>query len=246
MTYIDLNCDLGEGIGNDAAIIPFISSANIACGFHAGDEDTMRRTVDLAMQYDVAVGAHPGFNDKANFGRTNQQLEGNELFDLVTQQVYALQHICREQGAKLRHVKPHGALYNMAAASRDMSVIIAAAIKEVDAELRLFGLSGSFLISEARAAGLGTASEVFADRTYLEDGSLTPRSMPGAVIKSEELALEQALQMVTTGKVYAITGELAPILAETVCLHGDGGHAAAFAKRINQSFIQHQLIIRYP
>ncbi|UYQ95317.1 LamB/YcsF family protein [Chitinophaga horti] len=246
MHYIDLNCDMGEGIGNDAAIMPFISSSNIACGAYAGDEHTMRSTVDLAMQYDVAIGAHPGFNDKANFGRTNQQLEGNELYDLITSQVYALHHICREQGAKLHHVKPHGALYNMAATSREMSVIIAGAIKDVDPELKLYGLSGSLLISEATNAGLTAVSEVFADRSYLDDGTLSPRSMPGAVIKSEDLAVEQVIQMVTTGKVTAITGDIVPIIAETICLHGDGEHAAAFAQRINQSLRDHRLIIRYP
>lgn len=246
MAYIDLNCDLGEGIGNDAAIMPYISSANIACGFHAGDEDSIRTAIDLALQYDVAIGAHPGFNDKANFGRTALHLKGNELYDLITAQVYAMQHVCREKGAVLQHVKPHGALYNMAAASPEMAVIIAGAIKDVDESLCLYGLSGSHLIIEAQKAGLTTASEVFADRTYMDDGSLSPRGMPGAVIKNEAAVVAQVTQMVTEKSVTTIMGNVIPIVAETICLHGDGEHAVSFAKLINQTLINNRLIIRYP
>lgn len=246
MTKIDLNCDMGEGIGNDAAIMPYISSANIACGYHAGNQATMNATVELAITHNVAIGAHPGFKDKANFGRTEQLLSTAALYDLVTTQVYAMYIICKHKGAVLRHVKPHGALYNMAAASQPMSAIIAQAVKDVDDSLCLYGLSNSYLLSEATAAGLRTAAEVFADRTYQDDGALTPRKQPGALITSEAAALAQVLQMVQQQTVTTTTGKVVPISADTICLHGDGKHAAAFAKLINQTLTDHQLIIRYP
>jgi UPF0271 protein len=232
MTYIDLNCDMGEGMDTDAAIMPFISSANIACGYHAGNQDTMIRTVTLALEHQVAVGAHPGFADKENFGRTAQHLSDTALYELVASQLDIMQAVCRTAGAVMRHVKPHGALYNMAAKSPDMARIIAKAVKDTDPSLCLFGLSNSWLIKTAAEAGLKTASEVFADRTYQQDGSLTPRHLPNALIESEEQALQQVLQMVNLQQVTTVDGQIIPLIAETICLHGDGAHAVAFAKAV--------------
>jgi len=232
MKYIDLNCDMGEGMQTDAGIMPFISSANIACGYHAGDADTLKRTVDLALAHNVAVGAHPGFADKANFGRTEQHLSDAALYDLVADQLYLVQSVCRSAGAQMRHVKPHGALYNMAAKTPAMARIIAKAVKEVDPSLCFFGLSNSWLIKAALETGLKTASEVFADRTYQDDGSLTPRSLPNAMIEHEEQALQQVLQMVTLQQVTSVSGKVVPLTAETICLHGDGPHAVSFARAV--------------
>jgi len=246
MAYIDLNCDMGEGLDTDGAIMPFISSANIACGYHAGNKDTMQHTATLAVQHKVAIGAHPGFADKENFGRTEQHLTDNALYDLVTTQVYALQVICRSLHAPLVHVKPHGALYNMAAKDANMARIIAKAVHDVDKKLCLFGLSNSQLITAAKGAGLKTASEVFADRTYQDDGSLTPRSQANALIDSEEQAIQQVLQMVSRQKVTTVNGHTIPLIADTICIHGDGAHAVAFARAVHAALHDHHLIIRHP
>src|SRR4051794_15257632 len=180
MPTIDLNCDMGEGfgpwpMGNDAQLMKYISSANVACGFHAGDPSTMRRTVEMAVENNVAVGAHPGYPDLQGFGRRNMSLSADEVHDIVLYQVAALMGICEASGTSLHHVKPHGALYNQAARSEHLSRAIAKAVKSLNGDLVLFGLSGSSMIGESQKLGLRTASEVFADRTYLSDGSLTPR-----------------------------------------------------------------------
>jgi UPF0271 protein len=222
---------MGEGMSNDAALMPFISSANIACGAHAGDEHTMQQTVALALQYGVAIGAHPSFDDKENFGRTEMQLTTDEVYTLVQQQVQSLDKICIAAGAKLHHVKPHGALYNMAAKDATLSAAIAKAIFDINPALILYGLSGSHLISEAKKIGLKTASEVFADRTYREDGSLTPRSQPNALIEDEAIAMQQILQFVQQKTVTSTGGKIISLQADTICIHGDGKHAVAFAKR---------------
>ncbi|SFD23679.1 UPF0271 protein [Chitinophaga sp. CF118] len=246
MTYIDLNCDMGEGMDTDAAIMPFISSTNIACGYHAGNQDTIIRTITLALLYKVAVGAHPGFADKENFGRKEHHLTDSELYDLITTQLYAVQSICHSLGTPMRHVKPHGALYNMAAKTPAMAHVIAQAIKDTDPELCLFGLSNSWLIKAGAEAGLKTASEVFADRTYQEDGSLTPRSEPNALIESEEQALQQVLQMITQQHVTTVNGQTIPLTTETICLHGDGAHATEFARTLHTTLTQQSLIIQHP
>ena len=182
---VDLNCDMGEGIGNDAAIMPFISSANIACGYHAGDEETMKQIVELCIKHNVAIGAHPSFDDKKTFGRTDMHLPASEIYNLVTKQIHLLDKIAKQQGASLHHVKPHGALYNMSAKDTELATTIASAIKDVDAKLILYGLSNSYSIVKANELGLKSANEVFADRTYQDDGSLTPRSQPNALIEDE-------------------------------------------------------------
>jgi UPF0271 protein len=244
MTCCDLNCDIGEGIGNDAAIIPYITSANIACGYHAGDEDTMRATVLLAKEYGVAIGAHPSFEDRENFGRTEIKASATEVYLLVKKQLEILHSVVIENAASLHHVKPHGALYNLAAREAMLAKAIVTAVKEFDPALILYGLSGSYLIKEAEAAGLKTASEVFADRTYQDDGTLTSRTQANALIEKEEQSLQQVVQMVKKGIVTSTTGKKLSIAAETICLHGDGKNAAGFAKAIYNKLVAEGIEVR--
>lgn len=225
-------------IENDLALLPCISSLNIACGFHAGDPHTMHELVAAALDAGVAIGAHPSFNDRDNFGRSNRSLSPEKVYDLIVYQVGALQAFLQVHGAVLHHVKPHGALYNMAAADHVLATATCKAIRDIDANIILYGLSGSELIKAAEQAGLNTASEVFADRTYEDDGSLTPRSQPNALITDESLAIAQVLQMVQQGTVTTVTGNTIPIVAETICIHSDGLHALAFAQHIKQALKQ--------
>jgi UPF0271 protein len=243
---IDLNCDMGEGMTTDASIMPFISSANIACGYHAGDVDTMKRTIALCLQHKVAIGAHPGFNDKENFGRINQQLSDQELYDLVAEQLLIIQQLCKVAGTTLHHVKPHGALYNMAAKNQHMSTILAKAVYEFDPSLFYYGLSNSFMITEAKNLGLKTVNEVFADRTYQVNGSLTPRTEKNALIEDTEIALAQVLQMVQSNTVKTIQGKEISLQPQTICLHGDGPHAVDFAKVIYQKLKNNSIHIQAP
>jgi UPF0271 protein len=237
---IDLNCDMGEGIGNDAAIMPFISSANIACGYHAGDEVTLKKTIKLCLEHNVAIGAHPGFADKPNFGRNEIQLNESELYQLIHDQLVIMQTACNVLGATLHHVKPHGALYNMASKDEHMSKTIVQAIYDFNPHLIYYGLSGSVMISVATAIGLKTANEVFADRTYQPDGTLTPRKHHNALINNAEEAVQQVRQMITKQSVTAIDGSVFPLKADTVCVHGDGAHAVEIAQAIATWFkLQH-------
>ena len=233
MFTVDINCDMGEGAGNDEMIMPFISSASIACGYHAGDEKTMRTTANLCMDYNVAIGAHPSFNDRANFGRTEMHITAEQAFRLVTEQLELLSRIVKH--AKLHHVKPHGALYNMAATDSSLAEAIAKAVKNFDESLILYGLSGSYSISEARKAGLKTASEVFADRRYKDDGMLTSRKQQDALIENTDEAVTQVLQMIRLQTVTTKMGNQVPVIAETICIHGDGKNAVAFAGSIHKA-----------
>lgn len=232
---VDLNCDLGEGCDNDAELMKFISSANIACGGHTGDLDTMRRTVELALKNNVAIGAHPGYNDRENFGRLSQELGRDEIIALITEQIAALQIVCDEFDTRLTHVKPHGALYNQSAKNTEIATAIAEAVMLVDPQLVLFGLASSHSITEAQRIGLRTASEFFADRTYNSDGSLTPRTEPNAMITDTKTSLEQVLNTVKYGRVRSLYAIMVAIEPETICIHGDGEHAVEFAKTISQS-----------
>lgn len=225
---------MGEGIGYDENIMPFISSANIACGYHAGDAEMMQQTLILAKKYGVAAGAHPSFYDRKYFGRTEVDLPLNKIYELVQQQLSVLKEIAKKQEVILHHVKPHGALYNMAAKDPAIAKAIAFAVKEFDENLVLFGLSGSHSITEAQKLGLKTKSEVFADRTYQDDGSLTPRSQANALVNDVSIVVQQVQQMVQSKKVTTATGKIIPIVAETICIHGDGEHAVAFAKAIHE------------
>lgn len=233
MLSIDLNCDMGEGMGNDAAIMPYISSVNIACGVYAGDAATMQQTIDLALKYNAAIGAHPGFADKANFGRTEMQLSEEGYYNLVREQLLLIQKFIDDAGAAMHHVKPHGALYNMSAKDYKLAVIIAKAVKDHNQNLILYGLSNSHSINAAVATGLNTASEVFADRTYTDDGTLTPRSNAGALITDGMQSVQQVLQMVVQQTVTSINGKTIPVKAETICIHGDSQNAPAFGKLIS-------------
>ncbi|MFN3299731.1 MAG: 5-oxoprolinase subunit PxpA [Sediminibacterium sp.] len=244
MHTIDINCDLGEGFPNDKALMKFISSANIACGYHAGDINTIKSTIAYCVENGVAIGAHPGFNDKANFGRTEMQLSDCELYDLVAEQITLMQETCKKMGASLHHVKPHGALYNMAAKNATMSYIIAGVIKELEPQLVLYGLSNSYMISEAEALHIKTASEVFADRTYNAKGQLTPRSEPNAMIHTTENALAQVLKMIEHKTVIATDGSVVPLEAETICIHGDGDHAVSFATSIYTAMHANNILIK--
>jgi len=245
MLTIDINCDMGEStalwdyrIEKDIALLRYLSSVNLACGFHAGDAHTMHTLVEAALTAGLAIGAHPGFADRENFGRSNIVLPPEKIYDIIIYQLGALDAFLKIHGARLRHVKPHGALYNMAAKDRVMADAICRAVKDYDDRLLLVGLSGSKLISAAQAIELQSRSEVFADRSYAPDGSLTPRSSPGALIASEEASLQQVLQMIQQGTVTATNGQQVPIIAETVCLHGDGEHALPFAQRIYNTLKQ--------
>lgn len=232
---IDLNCDLGEGAGDDAALMPLMTSANIACGAHAGDEATMRATVRLALRHGVAIGAHPGFADREHFGRRERVLSPGELARLVQSQVLALRRIAHEEGARVVHVKPHGALYNLAAKDARVADVIAEAVAGVDADLWLYGLAGGELLKAGSARGLRVASEVFADRTYQADGSLTPRGRADALLTDVAASVAQVLEMVRGGRVRATTGEAVAITADTLCLHGDGEQATALARAVRSA-----------
>ncbi|WP_105663234.1 5-oxoprolinase subunit PxpA [Cronobacter dublinensis] len=240
---IDLNADLGEGCGNDALLMPLISSANIACGFHAGDAQTMRESVRLALAHGVAIGAHPGFADRENFGRTAMQLPPETIYAETLYQVGALAAIARAEGGRLTHVKPHGMLYNQAAKDAALADAIARAVKDFDAALLLVGLAGSELIRAGARHQLVTREEVFADRGYLADGLLVPRSEPGALIEDDDEAVSRTLSMVLEGRVRSREGAWAAVNAQTVCLHGDGAHALAFARRLRDVFDARQIPI---
>ena len=225
---------MGEGVGNDEQLMPFISSASIACGYHAGDEMTMQNTVNLCLHHNVAIGAHPSFKDRKNFGRNEMTISPEEVYHLITEQLTVLLKIVKQKNAILHHVKPHGALYNMAAKDILLAAAIGKAVKNFDDTLILYGLAGSHSISEAKRTGLKTAGEVFADRTYQDDGSLTPRTQANALIENTDKAIEQVLQMIKDRKITSVTGKQISILAETICIHGDGKHAVEFARTINQ------------
>lgn len=249
MLSVDLNCDMGESFGawqmgcGDAALMDFVSSVNIACGFHAGDASVIRQTVETAISKNVAIGAHPSFPDLQGFGRRDLKMSAGEVFDIVLYQIAAVKGICEAHGAKLHHVKPHGALYNQAAKDTNLAEAIAKAVKAIDGNLVLYGLAGSFLISEAEKIGLRTASEVFADRTYQADGSLTPRNQPNALIENTEKAVAQVWQMISEKTVTTTDGKKVSLLAQTVCIHGDGAHALDFAKTINAQLKAHSVKI---
>ena len=245
MLNIDINCDMGEGIGNEEAIMPFISSANIACGFHAGDENTMKQMITLCVEHNVAIGAHPSFYDRKNFGRVEMKLSANEIYDLVILQLRTLEKFAIEKGRTLYHVKPHGALYNLSAKDQETAAAIAGAVKDFDEHLILFGLSNSFSIMQAKAIGLKVASEVFADRTYQEDGSLTPRSQPNAMIDDPSKSVAQVVLMINEKMVTTVNGKKIPIEADTICIHGDGKHAVEFAKAIYDSLKKNDVVIQH-
>ncbi|WP_264739326.1 LamB/YcsF family protein [Cytobacillus firmus] len=247
MHIVDINCDMGESFGSykmgrDEEILEHITSANIACGFHAGDPATMRKTVKMALEKNVGLGVHPGLQDLHGFGRRDINITPQEAYDLVVYQIGALYAFVKSEGGKLQHVKPHGALFNMASKSAPLSEAIAEAVYKVDPELILFGLSGSELVKAGRKIGLRSANEVFSDRTYQEDGSLTSRRESNALITDHSAAVNQVIRMVKEGKVHSVQGTDVSIEANTICIHGDGESALEFAqfipKALNEAGIQ--------
>ncbi|MBQ0084281.1 MAG: 5-oxoprolinase subunit PxpA [Clostridiales bacterium] len=239
MFKVDLNADLGESfgaytIGMDADVLKFITSANVACGFHAGDPVVMQKTVALAAQNDVAVGAHPGYPDLMGFGRRNMNISPDEAKAYIKYQVGALLAFTKAQGIRLQHVKPHGAFYNNAAVNEKLALAICEGIYEVDKDLIMLGLAGSKHIEAAKQVGLKVASEVFADRGYMDDGTLVPRSMPGAMIHDRNEAIKRTIRMVKEGKVETVTGKVIDITADSICVHGDNPDAIGFVKEIKE------------
>lgn len=236
---VDLNCDLGESfgaynMGNDEEVLQYVTSANIACGFHAGDPSVMKKTVKLALERNVAIGAHPGLPDLVGFGRRNMAVSPEEAFDMVVYQIGALSAFVQAEGGNLHHVKPHGALYNMASISKELSEAIAEAVYKVNPSVALYALANSELAKAGAKLGLRTANEVFADRTYQQDGTLTPRRLPDALITDHDKAVRQVIRMVKEGIVLSQQGKDIPIQADTVCIHGDGPHALEFARHIRE------------
>ncbi len=235
---LDINCDLGESfgaytIGGDDAVIPYITSANVACGFHAGDPCVMAKTVKIAKSNNVAIGAHPGYPDLMGFGRREMKATPAEVKAYMLYQLGALDAFCRAENVKLMHVKPHGALYNMAAKDESLALAIAEAVKAFDPELILLALSNSKMIDAAESLGLRCASEVFADRAYEDDGTLVARSKPGSMITDENIAIDRVVQMAKTGTVESITGKTVALKADSVCVHGDGQKALEFVMKIS-------------
>ena len=243
MLKVDMNSDLGESfgawkMGQDEKVLPLLTSANIACGFHAGDPSVMKKTVRLALDSGAALGVHPGMPDLVGFGRRKLDISPDDAYSLIVYQVGALAAFAKAAGSTLQHVKPHGALYNMAAKDAKLAEAIAQAIYDVDKSLILFALAGSESIAAAEKIGLRSASEVFADRSYQEDGSLTPRSKPGAMITDEEASIKQVLSMVIEHKVTTLCGKVIPVKADTLCIHGDGEKALLFAQKIRKALLE--------
>ena len=241
---IDFNCDLGEGCANDADVMPFISSANIACGAHAGDIASMRATLRLCAAHGVSAGAHPGYADREHFGRRALALSREQIRSLLHEQLERIAEIALAEGVALVHVKPHGALYNQAAADAALADAIAEAVRSFDPELILVGLADSRLIAAGLAHGLRVAHEAFTDRRYQSDGSLAPRGQPGAVIESVDAAIAQALAIVRGESIACIDGTALRVHADTLCLHGDGSDAAGFAGSLRAAFDDAGVMVR--
>ena len=249
MKTIDLNCDMGESygawkMGNDAEVMRYITSANIACGFHGGDPATIRKTVALALERGVAIGAHPSLPDRQGFGRRVMQIKPQEMYDLVVYQAGAVEAFARAAGARLHHVKCHGALYNMAATDEALSEAMVRAVKDLG--VMLYALSNSKNHAVAKKAGIPVAGEVFADRGYADDGTLAPRDLPGGLIEDPAQAVKQALAMIEQGYVTSLSGRRVPVAADTLCLHGDQPGAVAFARALRQAFSEKGISIAAP
>ncbi|MRG86300.1 LamB/YcsF family protein [Salinibacillus xinjiangensis] len=249
MHIVDLNCDMGESFGaykkgTDDEILQHVTSANIACGFHAGDPATMRKTVQMAIEKNVGIGVHPGLQDLVGFGRRSMAISPQEAYDMVVYQMGALQGFVQAEGGTIQHVKPHGALYNMAAKDAELSSAIAEAVYKVNPDLILFGLAGGELVKAGEKTGLRTASEVFSDRTYQDDGNLTSRRETNALITDSEQAINQVIRMVKEQKVNTVNDNDINIKADTICIHGDGVTALEFAKTIKNSLKEAGIEVR--
>lgn len=246
---IDLNCDLGEAFGNysfggDKDILPLITSANIACGFHAGDANVMNETIQLAKRHNIGIGAHPGLPDLQGFGRRKLDMSPEEVYNIVVYQLGAINGFCQIHDVKMNHVKPHGALYQMGAKDKSIASAIAQAVYDFDKTLVFVGLANTLLISEAKKLGLKTASEVFADRRYEDDGQLVSRKEPDAVISDSDEALNQVVKMVTENKVISKNNKEITLQADTICVHGDGAHALEFVTKIREKLTKEGIDIQ--
>lgn len=244
MKHVDLNVDLAEGCGNDQRLLQLVTSANVACGIHAGDYNEMRKAILWAKANGVRIGAHPSFPDRENFGRTNMQLPAEELQACLRYQLGAIKALCDAENVPLQYVKPHGALYNQAAKEPALATLIAKTIKAFDPNLKLMGLSGSLMLDVAKVQGLDVIAEVFADRRYLSDGSLVPRSRSDALVESDEEAIAQVLQMVEQQTVTSVEGVVVPIQADSICLHGDGTYAVEFAEKIRIALAERNIQVQ--
>lgn len=241
---IDLNCDMGESfgtyrLGNDEELLRWVSSANIACGFHAGDASVMRRTVRLCLEQGVHIGAHPGLPDLQGFGRRPMAIKPEQIYEIALYQIGALQSIARAEGGQVEHIKPHGALYHMAESDPEIAASIARAAADAGGELALFGLSGGRLIAAGRAHGLRVRQEAFADRAYRIDGSLLPRGEPGAVATDPAVAARQALRLAREGEAATTDGKLVSVAVDTICIHGDSPHALDHVRSIHEALTKH-------
>jgi UPF0271 protein len=248
MKSIDLNCDMGESygawkMGADADVMPFITSANIACGFHGGDPATIRKTVRLALDHGVAIGAHPSLPDIQGFGRRAMKISPQDMYDLVVYQAGAVEGFARAAGAKLHHIKCHGALYNMAAVDEGLSDAMARAARDLGSVM-VYALSNSLMMKVVKKHNLPVAGEVFADRGYSDDGTLAPRDQPGGMIEDAAKSVKQAMAMVEEGYVTSLSGKRVPVAADTLCLHGDQPGAAAFAQQIRRAFSERKIEVR--
>jgi len=251
MKKIDLNCDMGESygawkMGTDAGVMPFISSANIACGFHAGDPATIRKTVRLAVDAGVAIGAHPSLPDLMGFGRRAMRISPQDMYDLVIYQAGAVEAFARAAGVKLHHVKCHGALYNMAANDEALSDAMVRAVKDLGSGVILYALSGSKSIEIGKKSGIRVSSEVFADRGYADDGTLAPRDKPGGMIEDPAASVKQVLGMIEEGTVISLNGKRVPVAADTLCLHGDQPGAVTFAQALRKVFTEKGIAVAAP
>jgi UPF0271 protein len=247
---VDLNSDVGESfgayrVGMDEEVLKYVTSANIACGFHAGDPMVMERTVDIAVENGVAIGAHPGYPDLMGFGRREMRLTPKEVKACVKYQLGALMAFVTAKGLKVQHVKAHGALYNMAAVDHDLAVAIAEAVSEVDREIILLALAKSKMIDAATELGLNAAEEVFADRAYNDDGTLVPRDRPGAMIENEDEAVNRVIGMIDKGRVKSITGKEVEIKADSICVHGDNPKAVSLVRRIRIGLEKEGIEVRH-
>jgi UPF0271 protein len=237
---------MGEGMLNDASLMPLISSANIACGYHAGNEDTIKRTIELALEHNVAIGAHPSYHDRANFGRLSQSISLVELAELISDQLNIFEKITNQIGCKIHHVKLHGALYNDCAKDALSSKIVAQTIQAIDPSIMLYGLSRSHSIKEAKAIGLRSVEEVFADRTYQANGQLTPRYLDHALITDPNESAQQVLSMVLDQEIKTHDGTMIAVNAETICIHGDHPDAVEIAKHLFNTLQQYKIEIKQP
>jgi UPF0271 protein len=253
MLKVDLNCDMGEStslwpyrVSDDISLLPYISSINLACGSHAGDADTAKELIQQAVLWDIAVGAHPSFPDKENFGRKELHFSEKDMYRIVYDQLAAISSIALMNGARIRHVKPHGALYNMVAVDHRLAFIVCSAIQAFDEDLMIYGLAGSEIVKVADLMGLKSCSEAFADRSYQDNGKLTPGTEQSTMIEDEEQCIQQALQMIQQGTVCTVNGKNIPVKAESICIHRDSKHPARLAKLIYDALQDHKIEISHP